>query len=135
MSVAARLVGAILVFFALDSLCFRTGYYASVLTPDSTAGYLEEALSAEQRRPTKGPNEVVAVGDSRIPLKPSVANAAGTAYRFSTIAVPGTSPRVWYYLLRAADPHANRYAAIVIPADTYDDRVWEDYSDREVDMN
>jgi hypothetical protein len=113
---------------------FRTGWYASVLEPNSTAGFLESCLWVEQHRPSGGPNEVVAVGDSRIPLKPAAAIDAGTAYRFFTIAVPGSTPRCWYYLLRAADPDARRYAAIVIPFDTYDDRNWEDLRVREMDM-
>jgi hypothetical protein len=135
LSVPARLAGAILVFFALDGLCFRTGYYPTLLEPDSTAGYLENSLSLEQNRRTDGPNEIVAVGDSRIPLKPRVANSAGTPYRFFTIAVPGTSPRCWYYMLREDDPGANRYAAIVIPLDTYDDRIYEDLRTRQVDIH
>src|SRR5262249_17841180 len=51
-----------------------------------------------------------------------------------SIAVPGTTPRCWYYMLRAADPGARRYAAIVIPFDTYDDRTWEDLRGRESDL-
>jgi hypothetical protein len=130
-----RLAGAIVIFFGLDGLWFRTGYYRSLLELESTAGYLANTLTLEQQRPTKGPNEIVAVGDSRIALKPRVANAAGTPYRFFTIAVPGTSPRCWYYMLREDDPTANRYAAIVIPVDTYDDRILEDLRTREVDIH
>jgi hypothetical protein len=130
----ARIIGAVVLFFALDTILFRTGWYASVLEPNSTAGFLESCLYIEQHRPSDGPNEVVAVGDSRIPLKPNAADAAGTGYRFFTIAVPGTTPRCWYYMLRAADPDAHRYAAIIIPFDTYDDRNWEDLREREMDM-
>jgi len=132
--VAARIAGALLLFFALDSAVFRTGWYAGVLEPNSTAGFLQSILWIEQHRLTGGPNEIVAIGDSRIPLKPSAADAAGTGYRFFTIAVPGTTPRVWYYMLRTADPEARRYAAIVIPFDTYDDRNWEDFREREMDL-
>jgi hypothetical protein len=128
------MAGAVILFFALDSAVFRTGWYASRLEPNSTAGFLQSSLWIEQHRPTGGPNEVLAIGDSRIPLKPNAADAAGTGYRFFTIAVPGTTPRCWYYMLRAADPDARRYAAIVVPFDTYDDRNWEDFRDREMDM-
>jgi hypothetical protein len=128
------MAGAVLVFFALDSALFRTGWYASVLEPNSTAGFLQESLWTEEHRAGTGSREVLAVGDSRIPLKPAVADAAGTGYRFFTIAVPGTTPRCWYYMLRAVDPEARRYAAIVIPFDTYDDRNWEDLREREMDM-
>jgi len=129
--VLTRIGAAILFFFALDGLVFRTGYYNAVLEPDSTAGFLETNISLEQHRATQDDNEVIAIGDSRIPLKPRVANVAGTDYRFFTIAVPGTSPRCWYYMLREVDPQARRYAAIVIPLDTYDDRQWEDLRTRE----
>jgi hypothetical protein len=124
----------VLLFFALDSAVFRTSWYSSNLEPNSTAGFLQSSLWIEQHRRTGGPNEVLAVGDSRIPLKPSAANGTATPYRFFTIAVPGTTPRCWYYMLRAADPDARRYAAIVIPFDTYDDRNWEDLRVREMDM-
>lgn len=129
-----RAAGAVLLFFALDSLAFRTGYYASILELDSAAGYLENTIWLEQRRAPAGSNEVLAVGDSRIPLKPDVASDAGAGYRFFTIAVPGTTPRCWYYMLREVDPGANRYAAIVIPFDTYDDRSWENLAARELDI-
>jgi hypothetical protein len=134
LGVCGRIASAALLFFALDSAVFRTGWYASNLEPNSTAGFLQSSLWIEQHRPSSGTNEVLAVGDSRIPLKPSAANATGAAYRFFTIAVPGTTPRCWYYMLRAADPGARRYAAIVIPFDTYDDRNWEDLRVREMDM-
>jgi hypothetical protein len=132
--IGARIAGALVLFFALDSAVFRTGWYAGLLEPNSTAGFLQSILWIEQHRPTGGANEVVAVGDSRIPLKPGAADAAGTGYRFFTIAVPGATPRVWYYMLRTADPDARRYAAIVIPFDTYDDRNWEDFREREMDL-
>jgi hypothetical protein len=130
----SRILGAVLLFFALDSAAFRTGWYASALEPNSTAGFLQETLFVEEHRASTGGREVIAIGDSRIPLKPSEADAAGTGYRFFTIAVPGTSPRCWYYMLRVVDPDARRYAAIVIPFDTYDDRNWEDLREREMDM-
>jgi len=132
--VIARIVLAVALFFALDSAVFRTGWYASILELNSTAGYLESSLWVEQHRTPSGAREVLAVGDSRIPLKPSAADAAGTGLRFFTIAVPGTTPRCWYYMLREADPGARRYAAIVIPFDTYDDRTWEDLRGRETDI-
>jgi hypothetical protein len=116
--VAVRVACAVGIFFAIDSAAFRTGYCASILELDSTAGYLQSSLWVEQHRTGDGPREVLAVGDSRIALKPGIATAAGTGYRFFTIAAPGTTPRCWYYMLRAVDPDARRSAAIVIPSDT-----------------
>ena len=69
-------------------------------------------------------------------LLPRVANEmkAQTGYTFATIALGGTSPRGWYYELRAVDPSARAYAAIVIPSDDYDEPDGpEDLADRETD--
>jgi hypothetical protein len=121
-------------FFALDAAAFRTGYYASILEPNSTAGYLQTFLYSERHRAIERPDQVLATGDSRMPLMARVANSEGTGYTFATIAVPGTSPRCWYYMLRDVDPARDRYAAIVLPANRYDDREYEDQRDRELDI-
>jgi hypothetical protein len=128
---------AVALFFAIDALAFRTGYYPRLLEPNSTAGYLQTYLWIEDHRPKSGSNQVLAMGDSRMGLKARVANAltAETGYTFGTIAVPGTTPRCWYYMLREIDPSANRYAVIVVPLDSYDDRDWEDRRGRELDLN
>jgi hypothetical protein len=48
----------------------------------------------------------------------------------------GTTPRTWYYALRAVDPHAHNYAAILIPEDDYNEPdTWEDQSLRESDLH
>jgi hypothetical protein len=131
---ALRFGLAILFFFGLDAAVFRTGYYASILEPNSTAGYLQTFLWSEHHRQLDGPNQVLVTGDSRMPLLARFANSAATGYTFATIAVPGTSPRCWYYMLREVDPDRNRYAAIVLPANRYDDREYEDQADRELDI-
>ncbi len=56
-------------------------------------------------------------------------------YQFVNFAVSGTGDRVWYYLVRAVDPQRNRYAAITIPIDDYDDPDdYEDVADRVSEM-
>ena len=134
---AARLALALVFFLALDAVVFRTGWYAQFLDPSSTAGFLQSALWYEEDRPAAYPRQVLAVGDSRMGLKARTANALTpeTRLQFGTIAVPGTTPRCWYYMLRDVDPDANRYAAIVIGLDTYDDRGYENLNDRELDIN
>ncbi|MGP8246005.1 MAG: hypothetical protein ACLQVN_15970 [Bryobacteraceae bacterium] len=131
-----RLGLALIFFLALDSLAFRTGY-TSILEPNSTAGYLEQFVWNEIHRPFDGPNQVLAVGDSRVGLKTRVANlfTPETGYMLATIAVPGTTPRCWYYMLREVDPDRHRYAAILIPFDTYNDREFEPVADRELDLH
>jgi len=136
-SVPARLGLALLFFFALDALAFRTGWYVSILEPNSTAGFLETYLNIEARRPVGRYRQVVAVGDSRMGLKSRVANllTGNTGCAFGTISVPGTTPRCWFYMLREIDPDCDRYDAILVPVDSYDDRSWENTADRDLDIN
>jgi hypothetical protein len=130
-----RLGLALVFFLALDSLAFRTGY-TSILEPNSTAGYLQQFVWNESHRALFGPNQVLAVGDSRVGLKTRVANqlTPETGYTLASIAVPGTTPRCWYYMLREVDPRLDRYAAILVPFDTYNDREVEPIADRELDL-
>lgn len=131
-----RLLCAAVAFVAVEGAVFRTGLYSRLLEPDSSAGLLESYLDNEKRRPVDGPNEVLAIGDSRMGFRPRAANdlAAETGYRFATIAMPGSTPRVWYYMLRDVDPTARRYAAILIGVNEYDDEDFEDLSAREMDI-
>jgi hypothetical protein len=131
-----RLLAALLVFAGIEALLFHTGVYASLIQPDSGAGWVESLLRNEIRRAKPDRNQVLAVGHSRMALLPRVANElkAQTGYTFATIALGGTSPRGWYYELRAVDPSARAYAAIVIPSDDYDEPDGsEDLADRETD--
>ncbi len=101
-------------------------------------GYVETVLDHEATRVRQGPNQVLGIGDSRMALVAKTANALTpeTGYQFGTIAVAGTTPRCWYYMLRAADPNANQYRAIVIGIESYnDDELLEDYAERESDLN
>jgi hypothetical protein len=136
-SVPSRLALALLLFFSLDVLAFRTGWYVSILEPNSTAGFLETILHNEMRRPIGRHLQVLTLGDSRMGLKPRVANvlSGNTNCTFGTISVPGTTPRCWYYMLRQVDPACDRYDAILVPLDSFDDRTWEDMSARDLDLN
>jgi hypothetical protein len=61
-------------------------------------------------------------------LLPKIANdlSPSTGYTFASIAVGGSNPRCWYYMLRAADPTARRYAAVLLPVPEYDDADTQD---------
>jgi hypothetical protein len=123
-------------FAALEGLIFHSGIYAYFLNPASTTGNLETVLENELRRPRDNANQVVGIGDSRMALVPRVANGlrAETGYSFATVAVAGTTPRVWYYILRYVDPHADRYSAIVFGMNSYDDPgLLEDRANRDYD--
>jgi hypothetical protein len=123
-----RPLGAILLavagLLALDTLLFRTGLYPSILEPDSSAGTFELILRREQQaQPWYGRNLVVTLGDSRFAYYPRVANeqTATTGLAFRHAGVAGTDARAWYYMLRDLDPTRDRYRAIVLGVDDYDD--------------
>ena len=122
--------------FCLDSLVFRTGFYLRNLEPVSAAGLMMNYIWHEQaRRPqSAGAPQVLALGDSRMAFDSVLANSLQTGCEFGSIAVPGTLPRVWYYMLREVDPDARKYAAIIIPAEDYDDEDWENFSKRQSDI-
>ena len=136
--VSLILIASLLGFAGLDLLAFHTGLYPYWVATDSSTGYVETVLFHERTREMQGPNQILGIGDSRMALVAKTANAltAETGYQFGTIAVAGTTPRCWYYMLRAADPDANQYKAIVIGIESYnDDEILEDYAERESDLN
>lgn len=128
---------ATLFFFALfEGLIFHTRLYPSILEPNSTTGAMETRLRNEIKREKLDPNQVVAVGDSRMALLPRVANDADTGYTFASVSLGGVPPRCWYYDLRAIDPRANTYAAILIPSSDYNEPdEYDDIGERELDVH
>jgi hypothetical protein len=131
MGVAVGLTG----FVLIEGLVFHTGFYVSMLTPDSSTGMFELVISMEKEREKSGKPQVVAVGDSRQALRPAVANALGTGYEFANAGVGGTTPRCWYYELRELDPQRDRYAAILLPVEGYDDEdTGDNLADRLTDL-
>ncbi|MGP0072074.1 MAG: hypothetical protein ACLPWF_09080 [Bryobacteraceae bacterium] len=134
----SRIFAIIFFFAAFEGILFHSGLYSSIVEPDSTTGYMELQLRNELRRPKPNHNQVLAVGHSRMALLPRVVNEEkpGTGYTFATIGLGGTTPRAWYYALRAVDPDATKYAAIVIPSDDYNEPDSYDYqSEREEDLH
>lgn len=126
-------------FFVADSLIFRAGWYNQFLAPDSSAGSLEAQLHwLGDARGGKVP-EALVIGDSRIAegFSSRVADSA-TDHRlhFWNFGLGGTTPRVWYYTLRAADPTRRRFAAVTIALDNYSDEDWfAEFEDRATDQN
>lgn len=130
---------ALAVFFLIDAAIFRSGWYLAYLEPDSSAGGLElRLLWLRRSAPSKIP-EVAMIGDSRMAEGFSVLiarQASGPGIRFRNMAVPGSTPRVWYYQLRDGDPDRNRFAAVVIGLDRYaDEDGAENPADRSIDPN
>ncbi len=137
---ARWLVLAIVLFFFADSALFRFGWYTRYLEPDSSAGVLESHLSWLKNSAIPIVPEVLVIGDSRIGEGFSSRTADAATDRrlhFWNFGLAGSTPRVWYYLLRAADPTRRRFAAIAIAIDDYSDKDWivESDEDRPADEN
>ena len=133
-----RLAGAsAFILLLLDLALFRSGWYAHWIEPQSTAGsaYGTTLLIAHYRDPAR--KNVLVLGNSQIAEGFSAARADADAARadlhFVNGAVPGTTPRVWNYLLRAVDPDADRFAAVALMIDGNLDTDREDLTNYPLD--
>jgi len=135
--VAWRIAAAAVLFCVVEFAVFRSGFYANYLNGGSTAGQLMVNLRLEQNRKLIGPNQVLAVGDSRMAVWIRVTDRLKpeTGYTLANIATFGTDPRCWYYMFREVDPDRRRYAAVLVPVDDLDDEDWGDLSEEEVDTH
>ena len=117
------LVAGFALFVAADVALFYSPLYPRVLDPQSSAGVFRHTVAQFERLDTDRSRDVLVLGDSRIyrGLIPRLASRASGGLRVLSAAVPGTTPRCWPYLLRAIDPHADRFRAVVIPLDTLAD--------------
>lgn len=118
---AWALAAGLLAFVAFGVLAFYGALYRPLLDPQSTAGAFEGAVSRLEAFTTDPQRDVLVLGDSRIysGLDPAVATAAsGGRLRFLNGSVPGTTPRCWFFFMRAIDPDSRRFRAIVVPVDT-----------------
>ncbi len=114
----------VLLYGIADQAIFGSGWYLRFLDPESLAGRVHLTLRAEWNRPPSPAPEVAVIGNSILAegFSAKVADAeAGGRVRFANLAVPGSTPRAWYYELRAADPDARRYRAIVLQVEEYSD--------------
>ncbi len=124
-------------FWAVEYAIFHTDAYYTILRHDSSTGSVETYVRNELKRVRTNPRQVLTIGDSRMGFLPRYANELqpGTGYQFATIALGGATPRDWYYMLRGADPQANKYSAVVIAMDDFEDtEIEEDLSVRAVDL-
>src|SRR5580704_8188084 len=121
---AAFFVAAAFALFALiDVMAFRTDLYHRFLDPSSSTGGFESAIAQFRQFRSDSRRDILVLGDSRIysGLDPSAASAASGTLRFVNGGVPGTTPRCWPFFVRAIDPSASRFRAVVIAVDTYGD--------------
>ncbi len=123
-SLVLTCASALVAWFLLDALLFRTCFYITWLKPETTLGIFGYVLRREQRaQRTLGDNLVATVGDSRFVYNMRIVNGPGnkTGLVFRNAGVWGSNPKAWYYLLRELDPHANRYRAVVLGLTNYED--------------
>lgn len=134
-----RGAAGLLLFLIAEGLIFRSGWYGFWLEPNSSAGVVEAYLYWLRHEPPSRVPEAVVFGDSRIAhaLSAAAADAAtGNRIRFWNFGIAGTLPRDWYYILRDADPHRRRFAAVVLSLDQYSDEDYDDvFADRIVDLS
>jgi len=128
-----------LLFLLVEGLIFRAGWYNNYLAPNSSAGTVESYLYWLKRIPQGKLPEVLMVGDSRIAegfSAPAADRASGNRIHYWNFGMGGATPRVWYYVLRDADPTRRRFAAIVLALDQYSDQDSVDsIEDRVIDLN
>jgi hypothetical protein len=124
----ARAVGGVLagvlIYLAAEIAIFGSGWYGQFLEPESLAGAVRMCLSEEAARAASPLPVVAVIGNSMLAEGFSAKAANGEAagrMRFVNLSVAGTTPRCWYYELRAADPHADRYRAIVLQIELFSD--------------
>jgi hypothetical protein len=133
------LCGAILAgWIVLESAVFRSGlYFRYAADPESTAGATNRMLMVVRSQYREGMRNVLVMGDSRANagFAMAQANAAGGDINFIGGGIAGTTPRVWYHVLRELDPHGDRFAAVVFLGIA--DDAWpnlERLSDRNLDL-
>src|SRR5260370_32659543 len=122
MRTARILPAALFVFLLIETSIFNTNFYASIINPDSSTGFLELRIGNELRREVKDRKQVLAIGDSRMGFFPRHTDQMKQelGYTFATISTPGATPRCWYSMLRDTDPSARRYAASILPLEHED---------------
>jgi hypothetical protein len=131
------LVATLIGFLVLESAVFRTPLYSKIVNPNSSTGQVELDLWNEQWRQKSG-DQILTIGDSRMGFFARFGNALTPelGYTFATIAMAGSTPRCWYYMLRDTDPDAHKYRAIVIALNNFDDEdTYDDHADYESDLH
>ncbi len=111
------------VFFALDNGLFRSGLVPNVQTTASVAGHFAMVARLSIAIPRTEKKDVLVLGHSKVEacLSPKIfeQDNPDTSLRLVMGSSGGTTEKMWFYLLKHIDPNRDRYAAIVIPIDTY----------------
>jgi hypothetical protein len=112
-------------YLTADTILFRSGFYVRFLEPESFTGSFERTFKIEKDRAPSGKKEVLVVGSSRLAegFFTKLANQykPEDGYRFFNCSVPSSGSRTFFYMIRDLDPKRNRYAAIAVPIDDFED--------------
>jgi len=110
--------GIVIVAAVWDLVWFRSGLYIAWLEPQSVAGATRAAQRVVDKTYIPGRRNVLVIGNSQIGegFAPVLADSAvaGSDLHFVNGFIPGSDPRIWYYLLREVDPDSDRFAAVVL---------------------
>jgi hypothetical protein len=130
---------ALAMFLLIDTAIFRSGWYQQILEPYSSAGMYLFQKNHALLRVNHSKHVIAFLGDSRMlegfSAKDFCRNVVNSGYVPALLDVPGTSLRVWYYLLRQVDPKGSAFEAVVVPVVSYsnvDER--EDLNERALDV-
>ena len=120
----------LLVVFGLDAVIFRSGLYKKFVSPDSSAGSVQQMIRIERERRLSSNRRVLVLGNSQqaegFSAKIAAKALAPEGIDIVNSGVPGLTMRDWFYIVRDLDPEATRYNVIAIPMTDYAD--W-DYGD------
>ena len=123
----------------IDLIAFRTGLYASWIEPNSSAGSVVGSTMLIKRETKADSSNILVLGNSKIGEGFSGRLADQASGRpdlhFINGAVAGSTPRIWYYLLRELDPGCNRYAAVAMMVDYDPTTNQEDMGNYAADTN
>jgi hypothetical protein len=115
---------SLVVFVALDSGIFRSGAYTKVASGKTVAGHFAAVARWNiATPPTPGKRDVLVLGHSKIEaaLGAKIYDEENRDSHLRLIfgSSGGTTEKMWYWLLRHVDPDRRRFAAIVVPIDSY----------------
>lgn len=114
----------ILFVLLINLSLFNSKVYFKILQPKSSAGRTYFLSTTEKVRISNPLRDIIVLGDSRIEFgfSAEISNNTNENFNFINAGIAGTASRVWYYLLREIDPHADRYRAIILTFSSFSDR-------------
>lgn len=113
MLLAASIAG---LWWGVEALLYRSGLYYHLAEPDSNTGAVVNALLLVEREFRPDRRNVLVFGDSRVGegVWAQWVEAEAGDFNVVNLAVPGSTPRTWYYLLREILRRGYRPHAIAI---------------------